>query len=214
MDNNMNPQPKLRKIKKIIRRNPDGSIINPSVPPMPHIEQINLKDVDQDINQYLNSTSENRDIAIANPTYNNEVPEFVEEYDDMPQSYPMMSGLDAKKLIILTAVVAFIIGFIFAKVFTENKKIVKDGLQGVVVNREVPKGRPRCGIAERAQGCVLYIMNPQKRDLPAKDFYKLASQLTGRDEFLIQTGNIGYADQKIRPGEIGQFNIPPLTYRN
>ena len=185
MDNNTPPYPKLKKIKKIIKRNPDGSIINPSVPPMPKIDPINLQDVDQDINQYLNLPQENREIAVSNRNLNNDIPEFIEEYDDMPQSGSVMSGMDVKKLIVLTAVVAFVIGFIFAKIFTDNKKVVKDGLQGVVVNQEVPKGRPRCGIAERVQGCVLYIMNPQTRELNAKDFYELASQLTGREQFLI-----------------------------
>ncbi|MBR2034127.1 MAG: hypothetical protein IKA03_05620 [Alphaproteobacteria bacterium] len=53
-------------------------------------------------------------------------------------------------------------------------------------------------------------MNPQRQDMNARDFYDLASQLTGRQRFVIETGNMRYANQKIRPGEIAQLNIPPL----
>ena len=84
------------------------------------------------------------------------------------------------------------------------------GLQGVVINSEVPRGRARCGVAEKTQGCVLYIMNPQRQDLNGRDFYDLAAQLTGRQRFMIETGNMRYSSIKIKPGEIAQLNIPPL----
>ena len=66
------------------------------------------------------------------------------------------------------------------------------------------------GVAERSQGCVLYIMNPQKQEMSAKDFYDLASQMTGRQRFMIETGNMRYANSRIKPGDIAQLNIPPL----
>lgn len=116
----------------------------------------------------------------------------------------------SKKLMFLVGSSLLLLGIIIGKfVFTESK-IIRNGLQGVVINSEVPKGRARCGVAERTQGCVLYIMNPQRQEMYAKDFYDMASQLTGRQRFVIETGNMRYANQKIRPGEIVQFNIPPL----
>ena len=102
------------------------------------------------------------------------------------------------------------LGIIIGKIFFTESKVVRNGLQGVVVNPEIPKGRARCGVAERTQGCVLYVMNPQRQEMVARDFYDLASQLTGRQKFVIETGNMRYANQKIRPGEIVQLNIPPL----
>ena len=57
---------------------------------------------------------------------------------------------------------------------------------------EVPQGRARCGVAEGGQGCVLYLMNPQRQELNARDFYDLAAQLTGRQRFVIETGNISH----------------------
>lgn len=115
-----------------------------------------------------------------------------------------------KKVLLLIGAVLFFIGIITAKIFFSEERIVRNGLQGVVVNPEVPKGRARCGVAERTQGCVLYVMNPQRQEMAARDFYDLASQLTGRQRFVIETGNMRYSNTKIRPGDIAQFNIPPL----
>ncbi len=115
-----------------------------------------------------------------------------------------------KKILILLGTLLFFVGIISAKVLFSEEKIVRNGLQGVVVNPEVPKGRARCGVAERTQGCILYLMNPQRQEMPARDFYDLAAQLTGRQRFVIETGNMRYSNTKIRPGDIAQFNIPPL----
>ena len=74
----------------------------------------------------------------------------------------------------------------------------------------MPRGRARCGVAERTQGCVLYVMNPQRQEMRAKDFYDIAAQMTGRQRFMIETGHMRYANTKINPGDIAQLNIPPL----
>ena len=84
------------------------------------------------------------------------------------------------------------------------------GLSGVVSNPEVPRGRQRCGIAEKSQGCVLYLMNYQRRDVQAKDFYPLVAQMTGVQRYLIETGNMRYGYTTIKPGYIAQFNVPPV----
>lgn len=122
----------------------------------------------------------------------------------------MVGNLFTLNAVIIIGVAALFFGFITAKIFSGGEKVVQDGLQGVVINQEVPRGRARCGVAERTQGCVLYIMNPQRQELNARDFYDLASQLTGRQKFVIETGNIRYSNVKIKPGAIAQFNIPPL----
>ncbi len=112
--------------------------------------------------------------------------------------------------VFVTAAVFLLFGILFAKIFLSGPTTVQNGLQGVVINSEVPRGRARCGVAEKTQGCVLYIMNPQRQDLNGRDFYDLAAQLTGRQRFMIETGNMRYSSIKIRPGEIAQLNIPPL----
>lgn len=118
--------------------------------------------------------------------------------------------MDKKKAFII-ALVCLVIGIFAGKLFFASSKVVQNGLQGIVMNPEVPQGRSRCGVAEKTQGCVLYIMNPQRQELNGRDFYDLASQLTGRQRFVIETGNMRYSSMKIKPGFIAQLNIPPLN---
>ena len=53
-------------------------------------------------------------------------------------------------------------------------------------------------------------MNWYKQELTGRDFYKLAAQLTGREEYMIETENLRYSTVKIKPGAIVQLNIPAL----
>jgi hypothetical protein len=140
-------------------------------------------------------------------------PQYVtdDEYDD-DGAYGNYAGgtaiSNSKLMMLLFGAILF--GLILGKFFFSSEQMVNNGLQGVVVNPEVPKGRTRCGIAEKTQGCVLYIMNSQRQELNGRDFYDLASQLTGRQRFVIETGNMRYSTIKIKPGNIAQLNIPPL----
>lgn len=136
---------------------------------------------------------------------NNQDDEFVYQGNDDGVTV----NADNKKLIWVALACVFI-GLVIGKFMFSSEQVVRNGLQGVVVNPEVPKGRSRCGIAERTQGCVLYVMNPQRQELNGRDFYDLASQLTGRQRFVIETGNMRYSSVKIKPGNIAQLNIPPL----
>ena len=141
-------------------------------------------------------------------------PQFIEDEQEIAYGndyYQVETSNNHKKMIIVAAFAAFVVGFFVSRLFFSEQKVTRNGLQGVVVNAEVPQGRARCGVAEGGQGCVLYLMNPQRQELNARDFYDLAAQLTGRQRFVIETGNMRYSNVKIRPGEIGQFNIPPLT---
>ena len=85
-----------------------------------------------------------------------------------------------------------------------------DELPGVVVNAEIPKGRPRCGIAQRGQGCVFYVMNAQRKELEARDFFGIASDMLQIPKFQIETANIRYATTRIPPGYIALLNVPPV----
>ncbi len=140
--------------------------------------------------------------------YNNE-PQYVE--DEYPEEYfaAEPQGISVK-LFILGFVIALIIGVLAGKYLLGENQVSHNGLQGVIANNEVPRGRARCGVADRTQGCVLYIMNPQRQNVKAKDFYDMAAQMTGRQRFMIETGNMRYANTEIRPGDIAQLNIPPL----
>lgn len=115
-----------------------------------------------------------------------------------------------KKFIYVAATVFFIIGIIFGRVLFSTKEVEKHGLEGIVTNPDVPAGRPRCGLTDKSQACVFYLMNWYKQELNGRDFYKLAAQLTGREEYMIETDNLRYATVKIKPGHIAQLNIPAL----
>ncbi len=156
------------------------------------------------------------DREVYNQSYNNfSAPNFNDDFTENDtftyQGNTNISNMmfDNKKVLII-ACVCVLIGLILGNFMFSSEAVVRDGLQGVVVNPEVPKGRTRCGVAEKTQGCVLYIMNPQRNELNGRDFYDLAAQLTGRQRFVIETGNMRYSTIKVKPGNIAQLNIPPL----
>ena len=146
-------------------------------------------------------------------------PNYVEDdpyaYSNLPpeggSSYAY--GTVDKNKVFIIALACLLVGLVVGKLFfgSSTSKIVQNGLQGVIMNPEVPQGRSRCGVAETTQGCVLYLMNPERRELNGRDFYDFASQLTKRPRFVIETGNIRYSSVKIKPGFIAQINIPPLN---
>lgn len=215
-------RPRLKKVKRPIKRivnsggmNSAGSVVPPKAEPNFAAQSANMPKDDFNLDAILDdgenlpTLNNNQDVA------SDFQPQFIEDSDIMPPKVPlaeqfMVDNLFTKKALLLGALFAFILGFGLARLFFAQETVVRDGLQGVVINPEVPRGRARCGVAERTQGCVLYIMNPQRQELTARDFYDLASQLTGRQRFVIETGNMRYSNVKIRPGGIAQLNIPPL----
>lgn len=222
-------RPRLKKVKRPIKRiipvtGTTGSSIPvpPKVQPTPNSEQAAQPIADSfdtnndfDLDAILDAADNLPAVNNTQNVSNDFQPQFIEEKDITPPKVPlteqfMTDNMFTKKAMIFGALFAFVIGFFFAKLFFAEETVIRDGLQGVVINAEVPRGRARCGVAERTQGCVLYIMNPQRQELTARDFYDLASQLTGRQRFVIETGNMRYSNVKIRPGGIAQLNIPPL----
>ena len=109
-------------------------------------------------------------------------------------------------IFVLFALLGGGVGFFFG--MSQNQG--KDEMPGVVNNAEIPKGRPRCGIAQKGQGCVLYLMNAQRREMEAKEFFGYAADILGIPKFQIETANIRYATMRIPPGYIALFNIPPV----
>ncbi len=214
-------RPRLKKVKRPIRR-PEGSggaAIPPKAPGFVSGQQPQRPQIpgdDFNLDAILDDTNLP---ALNKEPQENQTQEFQPQFiDDSDITPPKSSGIEnfisnnmfTQKAVILIGFILFVMGFFTSKLFFSEATIVRDGLQGVVINSEVPRGRARCGVAERTQGCVLYIMNPQRQELNARDFYDLAAQLTGRQRFVIETGNMRYSNVKIRPGGIAQLNIPPL----
>ena len=137
--------------------------------------------------------------------------EFVNPYDKnfasdlgLPPAFvrtPMMLFF-----FILFTVVGAGLGFFYGTMDSRGA----DELPGVVTNAEIPKGRPRCGIAQKGQGCVFYVMNAQRREMEARDFFGIASDMLQIPKFQIETANIRYATMRIPPGYIALLNIPPV----
>lgn len=201
------PRRRLKKVKRPVKRiMPQGANVPAAPKPQNNYSAPQENNDAFNLDSYLDETNL--------PVASGGVPHFINEeemaYEQNPKAFSSNNTFVPKKIAIVIGVAAFIVGALFSKLFLGEQKVVRDGLQGVVVNSEVPRGRARCGVAEKTQGCVLYIMNPQRQELNASDFYDLASQLTGRQRFIIETGNMRYSNRKIKPGEIAQFNIPPL----
>jgi len=112
--------------------------------------------------------------------------------------------------IVAAAILFFLIGAFLGAFFFSSKTDVKQGLEDVVLNPDVPQGRARCGLTEKSQACVFYVMNCYKQELTGRDFYKLAATLTGREEYTIEDENMRYSNIKIKPGAFAQLNIPAL----
>lgn len=198
-------RPRLRKIKR--PKSHSGPISNTPYGATQPIQTSGLIRADEHRNAPQTNPASNYPVQNYQASYIDD--NYQDQTDDYQNQYDTVPGLDMKKLLGI-ALGCLLIGILLGKFLFSSEQVVQNGLQGVVVNPEVPKGRSRCGIAEKTQGCVLYIMNPQRQELNGRDFYDLASQLTGRQRFVIETGNMRYSSVKIKPGNIAQLNIPPL----
>jgi hypothetical protein len=125
------------------------------------------------------------------------------------QSANIAELLKNKTILLLMGISALFGLFIGASGFSGSESS-KHGLDWVVANPDVPAGRSRCGLVDQHQGCVLYIMNPEKRNVTGKDFYSVAAKWTKRERYQIETGNMHYGSKQVKPGYIAQINIPPL----
>ena len=138
-------------------------------------------------------------------------------FEENPYEHNMASDLGLPPAFVKTKVLMPLFAFLLmfggvAGYFASS--VLQSGseneLPGVVTNAEIPKGRPRCGIAQKGQGCVLYLMNAKRREMEAKDFFSMASEILGVPKFQIETANIRYATMRIPPGYIALLNVPPL----
>lgn len=93
---------------------------------------------------------------------------------------------------------------------SESTQQQSGGLQGVVRNIDLDKQYPRCGVAEKGQACILYIMNSSRYDKTGEDFFDEAVRLTTASKYSISMVNTRYAKQIIRPGYIAQIKIPNI----
>lgn len=223
-------QPKLRKIKRAKIR---PQMVAPEVPQkIESISTISSENQTEENMDILASSTENQspsideqvtDLVKYSQTQNiteeiqpnshvfGELPSEFEYPDEMDEEAFIDTSLYIKKSVFyLSTLSCLFVGFFLGKVFFSSQVIEHHGLEGVVTNPDVPAGRPRCGLTDKSQACILYIMNWYRQELNGRDFYKLAAQLTGREEYMIDTDNLRYSNVKIKAGQIAQLNIPAL----
>ncbi len=133
-----------------------------------------------------------------------------EDIDNVDDVFIDSDNYVKKKVLFMAVGICFVVGLLIGKVFFASTETANYGLEEVVTNPDVPSGRPRCGLTDKSQACVFYLMNWYRQELNGRDFYKLAAQLTGREEYMIETDNLRYATVKIKPGNFAQLNIPAL----
>lgn len=177
-----------------------------------------LSDKDDELNQFnnqlmtsasaqnlLNENSQSHIMEALDPDL-----EYLDDNDDNNNIYIDTANYTKKSYLYMVGAICLILGLFIGKTLFSSETIENHGLEGVVVNPDIPAGRPRCGLTDKSQACVFYLMNWYKQELTGRDFYKLAAQLTGREEYMIETDNLRYAQMKIKPGNIAQLNIPAL----
>ena len=195
---NTNAPRKIRKIKRIRPLNETSTYGVPS--------KINAVSTQQD------SSFNNADDNYFANNGDAENIRFITEEDLQPEGELTLSFLLKNKKVLLLLAMSALVGIIIGTfMFGKKAPTASRGLDGVVVNSDVPAGRNRCGLVEPHQGCVLYIMNPRNQEVTGKDFYSTAAQWTQRQRYLIETGNMHYSNVRIKPGYIAQINIPPLN---
>ena len=227
---NTAPRPKLKKIKRAkIRPAVDLPTPPEKVAPEPQNTEHSEPDMAEAISTQADGEVEGKSAVNTALMTNNDAQNLVSNQqensyilDGLPPEldYIMDENLDEeyidnshyvkKQLLYVIAAVCLFSGIFIGAIFFNEKVEEKQGLEDVVLNPDVPKGRPRCGLTDKSQACIFYIQNWYKQELNGRDFYKMAAQLTGREEYMIETDNLRYATVKIKPGYFAQLNIPAL----
>ena len=157
--------------------------------------------------QFIASAENNNDVSF---NFDDDNDDFQLEDDFEDEILLEENRIFNRKILYIVGFVCFLIGLFLGNVLFSSKTVENHGLEGVVLNADVPSGRPRCGLTDKSQACVFYLMNWEKQELNGRDFYKLAAYFTGREEYMIETENLRYATVKIKPGHFAQLNIPAL----
>ena len=229
METNQMPQQQrvIRKIRKIKRpATAVGNSVAPAVPPKvgtPQVQKTPQPTASAKIS-FVNPEQQSNAKQVRNLPQNTAFKQdtlytqnkgvenirFVSESDgdDITKNNNIAELLKNKTILLLMAMSA-IFGIIVGST-SFSSETSKHGLDWVVANPDVPAGRSRCGLVDNHQGCVLYLMNPEKRNVTGKDFYSVAAKWTKRERYQIETGNMHYGSKQIKPGHIAQINIPPL----
>lgn len=187
-------------------------------PPSPYGQPPHPMPVEPEIEDDLADIMDEEAEAVTERDLEDEDDEFVgsvrfepSPYDDnMAADMGLPAGFLKTKVLIPLFVLFLFLGTGLGMFIGNPRQVVSEELPGVVSNPEIPKGRPRCGLSQKGQGCVLYLMNAQRREVEAKEFFGMAADMLSIPKFQIETANIRYATTRVPPGYIALFNIPPV----
>lgn len=79
---------------------------------------------------------------------------------------------------------------------------------GVISNPDIKEHLRRCGQVDKGEACILYIMNHNRYDKIAEDFFDEAVKLMEVQRYSISMVNPKYAKTRIPPGYFVQLKIP------
>lgn len=115
---------------------------------------------------------------------------------------------------IITIVIILITGFLFGSLIGGGNNTpppqATTAMRGVVQNKDINSRMPRCGLVERGQACLLYIMNSTRYDKTAESYFDEAAKLMGVQKYSISIVNPKYAKELIKPGYFVEIKIPAL----
>ena len=205
---NSNPPRKLRKIKKV-KAQPINQPASFGTPAKVNFTPAETQQIAG--NSPESFFDDNGDNIIYDNNGEAESIHFItdaELYNEHTESVKdIIQSRNVQMLMFIACIVGILLGYMFAP---RSRRVTGQGLEGVVFNQDVPRGRSRCGLVEYQQPCVLYIVNPKTQDVTGKDFYATAAKWTGREAYMIEINNMHYGQQRIKPGQIAAINIPAL----
>ena len=70
--------------------------------------------------------------------------------------FPALDERKMRKRLLFFSLAFFLVGILFHAIFFSSSTEEKYGLEGVILNPDIPAGRPRCGLTEKTQACVFY----------------------------------------------------------
>ena len=106
----------------------------------------------------------------------------------------------------------FVIGLILGVAMSggEPAPVVQSCPIQRVRNPDIQEKYPLCGVAAKLEPCILYIMNADRYDHYAGDFFKEAQRLTERSDINISVENAVYSKLNIPPGYFAEIKIPSM----
>lgn len=201
------------------RMNPTGNYhpqqgINPSMkqPPQGGYQQPLQRQAYPQQQQTTHRPNESH-IQTSNNTHidsNNNTPTY---FPNFASDFGLPATIITTKGFMLVSLIVLIIGMMFGSLLfggSSTPQPQRQGLQGVVRNQDMTTPLRRCGMIDRGEACVLYIMNSTRYDKVAEDFFDEAVKLTEIQKYSISMVNPKYSKTRIPPGYFAEIKIPKI----